>query len=108
MAENAAARWVAAANKRLKGVAISLEVGGIGQNLYLRGTLPAKPWERDQRTRQRKISLGVRAIAEVDVKNAEMLARQVSLDLNRGDFEWVGLRVLKTRADPHLRPLVIG
>ena len=106
MAESIAARWVAAANKRLKGVAISLEVSGIGRNLYLRGTFPAKPWEQDQRARQRKISLGVRAIAEQDVKNAEMLARQVSLDLNRGEFEWVGFAGIEDPRGP--APETIG
>jgi len=101
-----AAQWVSAANKRLKGVAISLEVSGIGNNLYLRGTFPAKPWEQDQRSRQRKISLGVRAIAEIDVKNAEQLARQVAIDLNRGEFEWVGFAGIEDPREPD--PETIG
>lgn len=84
----AAPEWIKAANQRLKGLRVSLELSAGGNTIHLRGTFPPKPWEPDQQTRQRKISLKRRAIAEADVKAAEHLARQVDLDLNVGTFEW--------------------
>lgn len=86
-----AQKWLSAANKRLKGVPISLEMSGKANNIYLRGIFPAQPWETNQTTRQRKISIGIRAIEEKDVKNAESMAREVSLDLNRNNFNWTDL-----------------
>jgi integrase len=83
-----AEKWVDTANKRLKGLRASLEVSGGGNTLHLRGTFPPKPWESNQKTRQRKISLKRRAGAEVDVKAAEKLARQIDLDLNNNEFDW--------------------
>jgi integrase len=82
-------KWIAAANARLNGVPISLGLSGTKAVIYVRGVMPPQPWEQDQRARQRKVSLGRRALEEADVKLAEQVARSISLDLNRGQFDWL-------------------
>lgn len=79
--------WVARANARLKGRGCSLELSGKFDNLYLRGTFPNKPWEGEG-SKQRRISLKLRALTQDAVKEAELVAIEVSLALNKGCFDW--------------------
>lgn len=82
--------WTDKANGRLKGCRVKLFVPNGSDRIYLLGTFPPMPWEENQTRRQRKIATGVRAIDEVAVKRCEKLARQIDVDLNRGEFDWSG------------------
>jgi integrase len=87
--EGSVKRWIDAANKRLKATGMALTVYGV--NISLRATLPPRPWEENQTRRQRRVALGIKAISERDVREAELFVRQVSISLNKGTFEWTQL-----------------
>lgn len=80
-----AIEWVRKANRRLKGCGLSLELRGKGDNLYMRGMFPAKDGNG---SKQRSVALKMKALTLEDVRLAEQTARQVALDLNKGDFSW--------------------
>lgn len=78
------------ANDRLKSgrIGVMLEVQGKGDWLYLRGTFPPRPGSQQGKPKQTRIALKLQALDAKSIKNAEMTARQVGLDLNRGLFDW--------------------
>lgn len=77
--------WVRKANDRLGRCGVTLELRGRNNNLYMRGTFPTKDGGAK---RQRSIALKFQALTQKDVKEAESIAREVAMDLNRGEFDW--------------------
>lgn len=83
-------RLVELANQRLKsgGVGLTLEMQGKGNWLHLRGTFPPKPNDKRTRPYQTRVALKLRAMNRESVKQAELIAREIGLDLNLGRFDW--------------------
>lgn len=103
--------WLAATNKRLEGTRVTLEMSGKKNNLSLRATLPAKPWDKDQRSRQQRVSLGLtvwwgegdkeaEARAKQNLAEAEKIAKQVDVDLMDGCFDWTGFSHIEDPREP--------
>jgi integrase len=83
-------RLVTLANARLKAgkIGVTLVVQGKGDWLYLRGTFPPRPGDRRIAPYQTRIALGMKALERKAVDKAELIAKEVGLDLNRGAFDW--------------------
>lgn len=85
--ESKALKWVQEANARLTHTKVRLKL--VGLTIYLRATLPAKPWEENQKTRQRNVSIGIRVGDLQDVRDAEDAALELDLDLRKKTFDWL-------------------
>jgi hypothetical protein len=83
-------RLVELANARLKGgrFRVRLELQGLGQWLYVRGTFPPRPDSKRNGNYQSRIALGLQALDKKSVDQALDTAIQIALDLNRGAFDW--------------------
>lgn len=88
LSERDAIEIVKRTNTALYGVGITLEMRGKKRNLSIRGTFPPKPGSGNQKPTQTRISLEIRALTKADIKRAELIARQVGIDLNTGNFDW--------------------
>jgi hypothetical protein len=84
------ARLIDLANQRLKAgrFGVKIEVQGKGGWMHLRGVFPPKLGEQRTKPYQTRVALKMRAINRESVKQAEMTAREIGLDLNLGRFDW--------------------
>lgn len=78
------------ANDRLKRgkIGVTLTVQGKEDWLYLRGTFPPKPTSQKTESYQQRIALKARANCLEVIKQAELMAKVIGLDLNLGKFSW--------------------
>lgn len=90
LSEFEAKRLVELANDRLRAgrIGTTLEIQGKNLWLHVRGTFPPKPGDSRTRPYQTRISLGYRAIEKEAIKDAEVAAKTIGLELNRGTFDW--------------------
>lgn len=83
-------RLIELANDRLKNGKIGVSLGCQGKDnwLFVRGTFPPKPGSDKTKSHQQRISLKMRGNSREAIKQAEITARQIGLDLNLGKFDW--------------------
>lgn len=86
LSEQQAIALVERINQKLHGV--KLDIRGKNRNLGLRGTFPPKTGAGSNKPKQTRISLKMKGVTKEDIKQAEIVARQVELDLNTGEFDW--------------------
>lgn len=74
------------ANGRLKSNYCGLRIEQVGGKLYLRGTLPPKPFSDNNKDYQQRISAA--SANQEGVKIAERLAKKISVQLDAKTFDW--------------------
>lgn len=83
-------RFLCRVNDRLRAgrIGLTIEVRGTKTpKLYLRGTLPPKPYSKKRKPYQQRICLNMKATAEA-IRQAERLARDWGTKANLGTFDW--------------------